>query len=90
VRSSGCCVGGRKENTRRDWRGHGLSTQVTSAVTADLLSLNLRTIVLNVREDNATAIRVYEHVGFQRYCSFLEAVATRQSVASPSVVAQKS
>ena len=75
--------------TRRDRRGRGLSMQVTSAVTADLLSLDLQTIVLNVRETNAAAIRVYERVGFRRYCPFLEAVAIRQAVASPSLFARK-
>jgi ribosomal protein S18 acetylase RimI-like enzyme len=63
--------------TRRDRRGRGLSTRVTSSVTAHLLSMNLRTIALNVREDNIAAIRVYERLGFQHYCGFIEAFATK-------------
>jgi ribosomal protein S18 acetylase RimI-like enzyme len=64
--------------TRHDWRGHGLSTQVTRAVTAHLSAMPLRTVALNVREDNAAAIRVYERLGFQRYCGYVEAVALKR------------
>jgi predicted GNAT family acetyltransferase len=64
--------------TRRDRRGRGLSTQVTGVVTAHLVSMKLRTIALNVRENNATAIRVYERLGFQRYCRFVEAAASKR------------
>lgn len=34
--------------------------------------------VSNLCETNATAIRVYERVGFHLYCPFLEAVATKK------------
>jgi RimJ/RimL family protein N-acetyltransferase len=61
--------------TRRDRRGQGLSTRVTHAVTAELLRMELRTIALNVSQRNAAAIRVYEQVGFARYCGFYEGVA---------------
>jgi len=64
--------------TRCDRRGRGLSTCVTSAVTAALVSMRLPTIVLNVRADNAPAIRVYERLGFQHYCPFIEAVAQKR------------
>ncbi len=64
--------------TRRDRRGRGLSTQVTSAVTAHLSTMRLRTIALNVRENNAAAMRVYERLGFQRYCGYVEAVAIKR------------
>jgi ribosomal protein S18 acetylase RimI-like enzyme len=63
--------------TRRDRRGRGLGTRVTSAVTSHLLSKPLATIVLNVREHNPAAIRVYERLGFQTYCQYYEAVASR-------------
>jgi ribosomal protein S18 acetylase RimI-like enzyme len=66
--------------TRRDRRGCGLASQVTSAVTAELLRGEIRTIALNVHEHNHTAIRVYERLGFMRYCNFIEALAViRQS-----------
>jgi RimJ/RimL family protein N-acetyltransferase len=59
--------------TRRDRRGRGLSTRLTAAVVDKLLSMNLKTIVLNVRESNAAAIRVYERIGFRNYCEYIEA-----------------
>jgi ribosomal protein S18 acetylase RimI-like enzyme len=63
--------------TRRDRRGRGLSQRVTGAVTAELLRMELGTIALNVTQGNAAAIRVYERVGFTRYCAFYEGVAER-------------
>ena len=62
--------------TRRDRRGRGLATRLTGAVTAELLSRGLRTIALNVQEDNA-ALGVYERLGFVRYCPFVEGLAVR-------------
>lgn len=59
--------------TRRDRRGRGLSTAVTAAVLHRLRPL--KTIGLNVREDNGPAIRVYESLGFVRYCEFREGLA---------------
>lgn len=61
--------------TRHDRRGRGLATRVTNAVTAELVASGLRTIALNVNQRNATAIRVYERLGFARYCAFKEGVA---------------
>jgi GNAT superfamily N-acetyltransferase len=58
--------------TRRDCRNRGYSTRVTRAVTQQLIKSGIRTIVLNVREDNHTAIRVYERIGFNRYCRYFE------------------
>ena len=37
------------------------------------------TIVLNVAQANATARRVYERLGFNAYCDFVEGEATRAS-----------
>ncbi len=62
--------------TRRDRRGRGLATRVTSAVTATLLELRLRTVALNVNQFNAGAVRVYEGLGYTRYCPFHEGVAS--------------
>jgi ribosomal protein S18 acetylase RimI-like enzyme len=61
--------------TRRDRRGRGLASQVTSAVTGELLRREIRTTALNVHEHNHAAIRVYERLGFVRYCTFIEALA---------------
>jgi predicted GNAT family acetyltransferase len=63
--------------TRRDRRGRGLASRLTSAVTAELLSVGIRLIALNVSQHNSTAIRVYERLGFQRYCPFIEGLASR-------------
>jgi len=64
--------------TRRDRRGRGLASRVTGAVAAELLRLGLRTVALNVNQRNAAAIRVYEQLGFARYCAFYEGVAALQ------------
>lgn len=58
--------------TRRDRRGRGLGRAVTSAVLHRLRHLN--TIGLNVRADNAPAIKVYESLGFVKHCDFNEAL----------------
>lgn len=59
---------------RRDRRGHRLSRAVTAAV---LEALNgIATIGLNVRADNTAAIRVYQSLGFETHCPFVEAVAS--------------
>jgi len=61
--------------TRRDRRGRGLGAQVSGAVTTELLRLGVRTVVLNVDESNAAALRVYERLGFERYCEYREGIA---------------
>ena len=60
---------------RRDRRGRGLGRLVTAAVINDLR--DVETIGLNVREDNAAAIRAYESLGFVKHCDFREALAYR-------------
>lgn len=67
-------------HTRRDRRGLGYATRVTSAVTRDLLALGIPTIVLNVRKENDTAVHVYERLGFQTYCEYYEVIAGRCGV----------
>jgi ribosomal protein S18 acetylase RimI-like enzyme len=61
--------------TRRDRRRRGLAACVTSAVVAEALEMKLPTLALNVWENNPTARRVYERLGFCHYCDFYEAVA---------------
>ena len=58
---------------RRDRRNRGLGKVVTAAVLNELRGVE--TIGLNVRADNASAIRVYESLGFVRHCDFCEALA---------------
>lgn len=62
--------------TRRHRRAQGLGKRVTCAVLRELAPL--RTVALNVRTDNVSALRVYEQLGFQKYCEFVEAIAVRR------------
>jgi GNAT superfamily N-acetyltransferase len=61
--------------TRRDRRHRGLGSLVTAAVAADLVEKSIKTIALNVAAENHAAIRVYERLGFRRYCEYREARA---------------
>lgn len=61
--------------TRRDHRGRGHAAALTSAVTNELLGMNLSTIVLNVNQRNKSAMRVYERLGYERYCAYYEGLA---------------
>ena len=69
------CIG--NVYTRRDRRGRGLASAVTGAIAAELRRRGVRTIVLNVRADNHTAVRVYERLGFSHYCDYWEVRAVR-------------
>jgi ribosomal protein S18 acetylase RimI-like enzyme len=64
--------------TRRDRRGRGLAACVTSAVVNELLRLRLATVALNVSQENTRAVRVYERMGFVRYCAYYEGLALRR------------
>jgi ribosomal protein S18 acetylase RimI-like enzyme len=64
--------------TRRNSRGKGLATCVTSAVVNELLRLRLATIALNVSQENTRAARIYERLGFVRYCAYYEGLALRR------------
>jgi len=55
-------------------RGYGSAT--VSAVVGELAQRGMRDIILNVSQSNHAAIRVYERLGFERYCPFLEGPAT--------------
>jgi len=57
---------------RHDARRRGLAARVTAAVARELRKRGVETVVLNVRQDNATAIRVYEKLGFVVHGEFLE------------------
>jgi RimJ/RimL family protein N-acetyltransferase len=58
--------------TCRVRRGSGLASRTTSAVTAELLRLKIGCIALNAHQQNPGAIRVYERLGFTRYCAYRE------------------
>jgi GNAT superfamily N-acetyltransferase len=62
--------------THPEYRGRGLGTAVTSAVVVELRRLSIRDIVLNVGQENKGAVRIYERLGFERYCPFFEGPAT--------------
>jgi GNAT superfamily N-acetyltransferase len=70
-----CAVG--NVYTRVDHRGRGLAARVTSAVVSLALAQAVSTIVLNVDCENLAAQRVYERLGFERYCEFFEGEAVR-------------
>lgn len=61
--------------THPGYRGQGYGTATTNAVVAELLRRGIRDIILNVSEDNEVAIHIYERLGFERYCAFLEGPA---------------
>ena len=61
--------------THPEYQGQGYGTATTSAVVAELLRRGIRDIALNVAQDNATAVHVYEKLGFERHCPFLEGCA---------------
>lgn len=58
--------------TRRSHRGRGWATRLTSALVQELLRLGMETIILSVHQANQTAERVYQRLGFQRHCDFVE------------------
>jgi len=62
--------------TRPDHRGRGHGTAATSAVVEELLRQGIRDVVLNVAQANRGAVRIYERLGFQRYCAFFEGPAS--------------
>lgn len=62
--------------THPGYRGRGFGTATTSAVLEELVRRNIDDIVLNVSQSNDAAIRIYERLGFTRYCPFLEGPAS--------------
>src|SRR5207302_11253201 len=63
--------------TRLAYRGRGMARSCTSAATETALEQH-RDVVLNVREDNAPAISVYERLGYQTHGQFIEGPAVRR------------
>ncbi|MBS1874164.1 MAG: GNAT family N-acetyltransferase [Acidobacteria bacterium] len=58
--------------THPDYRGKGLAAISSSHVLASLGRAGIRRVVLNVREDNEVAQRVYERLGFRTHCVYLD------------------
>lgn len=65
-------------STHPDHRRRGYRTATTSAVVRDLMGRGIEGIILNVSQDNDAAVRVYERLGFRRYCLFMEGPAERR------------
>ncbi|MDP9265808.1 MAG: GNAT family N-acetyltransferase [Chloroflexota bacterium] len=64
--------------TRLAYRGRGMATACSSAVTSAALEGH-RDVVLNVRRDNTTAIAVYRRLGYRVHASFVEGPAIRRT-----------
>ncbi|NLE77247.1 MAG: GNAT family N-acetyltransferase [Chloroflexi bacterium] len=60
------------------YRRRGLGSLVTSQVTAELLKRGLL-VVLNVRQDNPTAQRIYRALGYREHCRYVEALGRRRT-----------
>lgn len=67
--------------THPDYRGRGLATACTSAVTAALLE-RCPDVVLNVNANNEPARRAYRRLGYEDYCPFVEVYGTRREGSS--------
>ncbi len=63
--------------THADFRNRGYATAVTGAVTADLLRF-CDQVVLNVRADNAPALRAYRSLGYREHVRFEERLVHRE------------
>ncbi len=59
--------------THPAYRGRGLATSITSAISTELLTDGLA-VVLNVNEDNAPALAVYQKLGYRCVRRFVEGV----------------
>src|SRR5438552_19051424 len=64
--------------TRLAYRGRGMATSCTSAVTEAALEQH-RDVVLNVRHDNVPAIAVYERLGYFTHAPYIEGPAVRRA-----------
>src|SRR2546425_11873328 len=64
--------------TRLAYRGRGMATSCTSAVTEAALGQH-RDVVLNVREENTPAVAVYDHLGYVTHAPFIEGPAVRRA-----------
>ena len=65
--------------TRIAYRNRGMATSVTSAVTEAAFQEH-KDVVLNVRQDNTTAVSVYRRLGYEVHAPFVEGPAVRRAV----------
>jgi ribosomal protein S18 acetylase RimI-like enzyme len=63
--------------TRPAARGRGYAAAVTAAVTADLLSLPVRDVILNVAVENEPARSIYRRLGYRTHTQYWEANVIR-------------
>ena len=59
------------------FRGRGLATRVTTALTTAARADGIRLVHLQVESDNETAIRLYERLGFERHSAYVYLTAPR-------------
>lgn len=62
--------------TREEYRGQGLATATTAAVTQALAQAGIRDIVLNVQTDNRPAVAAYRRIGYTPYLDYCEAMVS--------------
>jgi len=63
--------------THRDYRGRGLAQVCCSHALASFARVGIRRVILNVEESKAGARRVYERLGFQTACTYLDGTCVR-------------
>jgi GNAT superfamily N-acetyltransferase len=63
--------------THPDHRGKGLAAICSSHVLASIGRAGIRRVVLNVEDEKVTARRVYERLGFQTACIYLDGKCVR-------------
>jgi len=63
--------------TKRGHRGRGYGARVTESIARELGRRGIRTIGLNVKHENATALALYQRLGFEIHCEYWEGQAER-------------
>jgi predicted GNAT family acetyltransferase len=63
--------------THPDHRGKGLARLCSSHVLASVGRAGISRVVLNVEDSKVTARRIYERLGFQTACTYLDGECTR-------------
>lgn len=66
--------------THPKYRGRGLGTLVTGAVTQHVLSMGCREVVLSVDPRNEPAVRAYERLGYREVGRLIEGAAVRRDL----------
>ncbi len=66
--------------THPSYRGRGLATQVTSAVTARLFDRGCPLVALTVAPENESALHAYAQLGYRRGPAIVEAKLRRRSI----------